>query len=184
MTRRIPNEGPIPDGVRRRLEPLARMHGVTVDRIVEVVRARRAFKRARSYRRRARKRSLERNPFARKFRLTEQEALLAGEGLLHGHLRAARLTHLEFCELVGISPSTFFRWYGFSLAKWPVEFLKPYAQAQNMAKFLAEKGWDPGKFGPQLPRPMKAGRYPRKSGDLTVVGQPRRIDYSPWKVRR
>lgn len=60
MTARIPNFGPIPDGVRRRLEPLADQHGVTVERIVEIVRARRHFRRAAFYRKRSRRRSLKR----------------------------------------------------------------------------------------------------------------------------
>src|SRR5688572_25211492 len=111
MGRRIPNSGPIPDGVRRRLEPLATQHGVTVERIVEVVRGRRTFRRAAFYRKRARRRTLEKNPMANRFR-TGSEALLAGEAELNGFLKAVGMSEAEFCALAGIDRSAFYRWYG------------------------------------------------------------------------
>jgi hypothetical protein len=48
MARRIPNRGPITERDRRRLEPLAKQHGVAVERLVDVIRARRRFRNARS----------------------------------------------------------------------------------------------------------------------------------------
>jgi hypothetical protein len=158
--RRIPNEGAIPDGVRRRLEPLARLHGVTIERIVEVVRARRKFRRAKFYRRRARRRALERNPSARKFRF-QQEPLLAGETELHGLLKAVGLTKAQFCGLVGIDPSVFDRWYANPLHPWPVEFLRYFGWAQRMAQQMREWGKDPEIYKPRLPAAAKAGHYPR-----------------------
>lgn len=167
--RRIPNEGTIPDGVRRRLEPLAKQHGVTVERIVEVVRARRNFRKAAFYRKRARGRALKKNRFARKFNVSSK-TLLSGEGELHGLLKAIGLSEAEFCQLAGIDRSVFYRWYGFPLAEWPRVLLLHYGWAMKMATFLASKGWDPEKFRPEPPPLTKAGRYPRKDGDLKIQG--------------
>ena len=125
---------------------------------------------------------MQTNRFARKHCL-QGEALRAGQGELHGLLSACGLDEAEFCALVGIDRSVFYRWYGHPLHKWPAVLLFHFGWAKNMANFLAARGWDPEKFRPLLPLPTTAGQYPRKAGDLKIVGVPA-VDYSPWKVRK
>jgi hypothetical protein len=74
---------------------------------------------------------------------------------------AAGVSKAKFCELVGIDPSVFDRWYGFPLHAWPVEFLRLYGWAQNMARQMQEWGRDPEAYRPQVPPRAKAGAYPR-----------------------
>jgi hypothetical protein len=178
MAYRIPDRGPIPDNACRRLEPIAAQHAVSISRLIEVIRARRRFRRAVSYRKRARRRALEKNPRARKFRF-RAEPLLAGEGELHALLHAASLSEADFCSLSGIDRSVLFRWYGHCLHRWPTVLLEYYAWATNMASFLASKGWDPEQFRPVPPSPARAGRYPRTAEDgkrLLAATQPARIN--------
>jgi hypothetical protein len=180
MGRRIPNSGPIPDGVRRRLEPLAAQHGVSVNRIVEVVRARRDFRRAEFFRRRSRKRVMAKNPYARRMKMLEGEAQYAGEGELHALLRVIDMKPAEFCAIVGLNISTFNRWYGHPLHPWPVEFLRYYGWARAMAQYLRDENIDPEQFKPKIPeRAMPTGRYPRTPEQQPKIAN--QEDYSPWK---
>lgn len=111
---------------------------------------------------------MSRNPCARKFRFN-REQLLAGEGELHGLLKACGLSVAEFCELAGIQRSTFYRWYGEPLYRWPVVLLFNVAWARNMAKHLAMKGFDPACFHPQMPPSTKAG-HRFGPADLVIQG--------------
>ena len=88
----------------------------------------------------------------------QDEVLLAGEGELHGLLKACGMTVTEFCELAGIQPSTFYRWYGNPLYQWPTVLLFHIAWARNMGKCLLSRGFDPAYFHPQMPPATKSGR--------------------------
>src|SRR5437867_6089885 len=123
--RRIPNEeGGIPAGVRRRLEPLARLHAVTVERLVEVVRARRKFRRGRDDRQRSRKRVLKNNGNARSFKMLQHEARYVGEGEFGALLRMAGISEVDFAHLAGIDASAVRRWCRNPLFSWPAELLR------------------------------------------------------------
>jgi hypothetical protein len=119
-------------------------------------------------------------------RLLEGEALRSGEGELHALLGVIGLSPAEFCRMVGIHPSTFYRWYGTPLHQWPVEFLRSYAWATAMAGELRKRGIDPAQFEPRLPgRRMPTGRYPRRKGDLVLERAKQEPgDYSPWTAPR
>lgn len=110
-----------------------------------------------------------------------QDGLYAGEGELHPLLRVVGLTQKEFCAMAGMDERRFQRWYGHPLYSWPVELLRYYGWAQNMAKLLKEKGYDPDSLKPKIPeRPRKEGRYPRKAGQLTIKSSEPPGDYDPW----
>jgi hypothetical protein len=135
---------------------------VSIARLVDVVRARRKFRRAAFYRKRARRRSLQNNPSAKKFRY-QREPLFSGHGELHALLKSVGLSEAAFCELIGMDRTVFHRWYGFPLHSWPSEFLRHYGWAQNMARQLREWGRDPTSYMPQFPSKAKSGSYPRTS---------------------
>ena len=160
MPRGAVQEGAAPASVLRRLQPLANQHAVSVDHLAEVVRARRVFRRAYFYRKRARKRALKRNPEARKFRF-RSPVVLSGEGRFHELLRLAGLNERSFAEFAGITVSSVRRWYGFPLHGWPIALLEMYVHNQTMARFLVNRGWDPERFkASPLPRATQ-GQYPR-----------------------
>lgn len=185
MARRIPNSGPISEGARRRLQVIADKHDVPLEVLVDTIRARRFYRSARYQRQYAKNQT----PEHRRRTTDKRVRLYAGEAELHGYLKVAGLTRRTFCELVGIHESTFFRWHGHPLHRWPIVFLLYFTWTQNMANFLASKGWDPEKFRPELPPRTTAGIYPRKEGDLTFP-EPTEADkrdwknWSPWTARR
>lgn len=127
---------------------------------------------------------MQRDPNAIRRAMHKHPVLLAGEGELHGLLKIVGLTQKEFCTLAGIAESTFVRWYGWPLHPLPIELLRYYAWTQNMAKFLSSKGWDPEKFRPQLPARARAGRYPRKSGDLDLSHIENKEEWSPYDAMK
>jgi hypothetical protein len=114
------------------------------------------------------------------------EASYAGQGELHGLLSVVGLTPTEFCQLVGIQPGTFYKWFGAPLHPLPIECLRYYGWTKNMAEYLRSIGQDPEKFKPQLPTKARAaGKYPRKKGDLVLErANEQPGDYSPWTARR
>ena len=160
---------------------LADMQGVTPEHFLMIVRRRREFRTARMYRRRSRKRNMAKNPqFNRGSPMLEGKALYSGEGELHALLRVVGLDQKEFCERIGVRPQQFSNWYGHPMHPWPVEFLREYGWAKNMAQYLTDHDIDPEQFKPKIPeRVMPTGRYPRKAGqEPKLVNEE---DYSPWK---
>jgi hypothetical protein len=130
------------------------VHGVTVEHLRATVRVRRDFRRA------VRWRTPRRNGHRVKTthvvtRRWDPSMLLAGEGELHGLLKTVGLKPAEFCALVGIERTVFLRWYGHPLHPWPTEFLRYYARAQAMGRYLESQGVDLEQFEPKLP-PAKA----------------------------
>ncbi len=165
---RVPNVGPIPDGVRRRLEPFAKQHGVTVDRLVEVMRVRRRYKRAVFYRRRARRRILAVNPTAKKVRRVPNK-LYAGEGEFHALLRLSGLNQAYFAKIAGVTPSAVSKWKGFPISNWPCHMLRLIIWTQNVQVWMQKNNIDPNQFNVVMPTKLnKNGRYPRKRGDLEI----------------
>lgn len=109
-------------------------------------------------------------PFKRRPR--KDDALYAGEGELHALIRASGISQKQFCELVGINASTFTKWYGHPLHDWPIRFMRLFAWQQNARIWMEKQGIDPNRFNAALPTEMhKAGRYPRKPGDLVIDDQ-------------
>lgn len=173
MGKYIPLEGPVPERHRKRIEHICRVHGVTFERMVEVIRARRKYRRANSWRKRSRRRQLDKNPNARRMKLLHGEAVYSGEGELHPLLRAVGLNITDFCRLAGIEAETFYRWYGHPLHPWPIELLRQYGWAKAMAEKLRELGVDPDGFKPSIPeRKMPTGRYPRTSAQAPAFAPP------------
>jgi hypothetical protein len=175
---RIANCGPISDAAKRRLQPVAALHGVTVDRLVDVIRARRRHRRARFFRRRGKKRALKARskPFSSR--------LYAGEGALDNLLRQSGLTVSEYCDLCGITVSSFRRWAGHPLTKMPIALLEHFIWAKNMAAFLIERGYDPGRFRPQaLPR-APGGHYPRTTDQVQQLIRDVKPKLTRYLVRR
>lgn len=151
---------------RRELaEYIARVHGVTVEHLLETIRLRKAYKRSAMYRRRSRRRVLALNPGARRQMIMNGRASYANEGALHALLREAGISGSEFARLVGMRQETFARWYGHPLQPWPIEFLKLYIKCKRMEKALEDRGIPTEQFRATahenpLP-PMPTGRYPR-----------------------
>jgi len=122
---------------------------------------------------------LTRNSKARFSPFFHTKTRYAGEGDLHSLLRISGMSRKEFCEVVGIRPSTFRRWYGHPLHPWPVEFLRHYVWLQNALVWVRRHGGDPEALKPVIPeQETPTGRYPRKRGDLKInLPDP---DWSPW----
>ena len=160
---------------------LAERCAVTPERFLEVVAARKAFVKAKFYRKRSRRRSLDRNARAAKRIMGRQ--LYAGMGELHELLAVIGWTTEQFCDYAGIHRATFNGWRGHPMSRWPVELLRLRIHADRMAAALAEMGKDPDSYLPENLPKRTDGRYPRKAGQLVVEGKPL-ADYSPWKARR
>lgn len=158
---------------------LAEQQGVTPEHFLSVMRARAAYRRARMYRNRSRKRSLAKNPdaFKRKPRIGN---IYSGEGDFHAMLRVVGMRPADFIRLTGIRQDLFFNWYGHPMHPWPVEFLRMYGYAKNMEEYLQRHGVDTEKFKPKLPRLLAPqGRYPRTAEQTPTIAAG--VNYSPWK---
>lgn len=153
----------MPPTMVARLTWIAGEQGVSLERLVEIIRKRRLYRRAIFHRRRSRKRSKMLRPFAKRRRMVDENpAVMAGEGELHPLLRAVGLTREAFCKIAGISTSSFHRWYGHPLHTWAIELIRYYGWAKNMAEYLRKSGVDPEQFKPQVPtRRLTMGHYPR-----------------------
>lgn len=152
---------------RKVVEYLAAQQGVTVEHFLEVIKRRKEFRQARFYRRRARLRSLERNPKAR--RRPMKYATHAGEGEFHALLREANMTVKDYAELTGYSKSTVAGWNGHPMHAMHVVLLQHLLWARAMAEQLRARGLDPEQFKPKGAPPITDGRYPRNREQSDAV---------------
>ena len=164
---------------RRLAEITAARLGVTTDHLIRTVAARRRYREGAEQRRRARRRSLAKNPGAFKRQLNIKLRYI-GEGEFDLLMRAVGLNPIDFVRLTGIRRDLFTSWYGHPMHPWPLEFLRYYGWSMNMAKRLRELGVDPEKLKPLTPSLLsKKGHYPRKAGQEPQIDEG---DYSPWKT--
>ena len=146
---------------------LAERNGVTVEHFLAVVAARKAYRRAKMFRSRSRRRHLEKNPKARRGALLTKEASYAAEGEFSQLLRMADMTQRDFAVAAGIHFGTVSQWCGHPMQSWPMELLRHYLWRKNAEKYFADRGIDIKQFETKLPeRVMPTGRYPRKSGQV------------------
>lgn len=157
---------------RKLVDYLARIQGVSPEHFLEIVARRKAYRLATMYRRRSRKRSLERNPRAVKTSLITPGQIAAGEGELHAMMRLLGLTTREFCEIAGISRATFDGWCGHPMTRWPIRLLYHFYRAKMMEEWMKRHGVDVAQFEPPEFREVNAGRYPRKKDDVDVTNVP------------
>ena len=103
------------------------------------------------------------NYFVRQKHAMDAGSMYAAEGPLHQRLRAVGLTPADFCQLADIAPSTFTRWAGFPLLKWPLRFLDWVGYARKLEAKLKELGYDTNQFRPNnLPTKFRfEGQYTR-----------------------
>lgn len=141
------------------LQHLADYHDVPLERVIEVIRARAVRRSAIFHRKRSRRRSLERNPDARRRAFKLQACV--GEGEFEILLRESGMTKKQFAELAGVGERTIGGWQGHPLPLWPVQLLYFVIWSRGMAAFLASKGWKPEDFQPRGLPPAPGGRYPR-----------------------
>lgn len=145
----------------------AKLHGVTVEHLLDTIAKRKALRMARMYRRRAAERSVLKKGQHR-YEL-QPGRLKAGEGELDGLLLACNISKEQACEIFGVNISAFNRWYGFPLHPWPCRFLRLYGWALNARKWMEDNGLDPELFTMKPVTEYKnAGRYPRKASDIEV----------------
>lgn len=141
---------------------LAAFHGVSEKHLLETIRKRKAFIRARMYRRRSRKRTMEKNPKAGRRTFMAHKAIYSGQGELHGLLAALQMTPAEFCRTFDVPARTFHGWRGFPLRNWPLHLLHLHGRAQAMDRYLEARGVDPRQFELRpITEYMTTGRYPR-----------------------
>lgn len=168
---------------RKFAEHTAKIAGVSVERLLEVIRLRKEFRLARMYRRRARRRMLDKNPKAKKV-MKHKDRVYAGEGAMHTLMRMMDMEPKEFCEIADIAPSHFRSWYGHAMHGLPVRFLEVLYYARGMEEKLKELGYDTEKFKPVLPTALNPnGRYPRKPGDVDLSHIEKKEDWTPFKGR-
>lgn len=112
---------------------------------------------------------MERNPKARFRSDLAIGKVYAGEGPLHAGLRALNLSLAQFAEIAGISYSVAKDWCGHPLLSWPLRMLDYYGRMRAMEDYLRARGVDLEQFKTKVPTELlKAGRYPRKKGDLDL----------------
>lgn len=141
---------------------LAAFHEVGEQHLLETIKNRRAFQRARKYRLRSRSRTLEKNPKAGRRTFLAHKALYSGQGELHGLLAAQQMTPAQFCRTFDVSPRTFHGWRGFPLRDWPLHMLRMHGRLKAMQRFLEARGVDLRQFEPAIVAElMPTGRYPR-----------------------
>lgn len=146
---------------RRVVEYLAADIGVSVERFLEVVAARKRYRAAKAERRRRRQRFLALNPKAKS--RPREGVVFAGEGEFHALLREAGMSIKDYAQLAGYADFTVRGWNGHPMYHEPVLLLTHIIWARNMAAFLAERGWNAEDFKPKgLPRTTD-GRYARTS---------------------
>lgn len=151
---------------RKMLQHVAASQGVTPQEILAVVAARKAYRRARMFRRRVRRRFAPQRK--RRYPLIGK-AVKSGMGEFGVLLETAGISQAEFARIAGVRPETVSLWQTHPLHRWPIELLRNYLWAKKMAQVLSDKGIDPEQFKPALPKmPMPHGRYPRKDGDLKL----------------
>lgn len=144
---------------RRLAEYLAENAGVSVERLLEVIAARKRYRRALAERRRRRRRFLAVNPKAES--RPREGVVFTGEGELHALLREAGMTIEEFAAAADIGKSTVKGWFGHPMRRTSIILLEHMIWARNMARFLEERGWSSEQFKPKgLPRTTD-GRYAR-----------------------
>jgi hypothetical protein len=134
---------------------------------------------AKMFRRRARKRSLERNPNAQKKHTdVDGKKRYAQDTELSIMLRMAGLTWTQFAALVNINRNSVYNWQGAPARKWPTTFMRLYLYAKNMERAFVERGVDTEQFKPVITQEfLKDGRYPR--GRPTIIGRPFVRKYPP-----
>lgn len=169
--RRISPHGEVRANRLPTLRYLAEMHDVPLERLVETIKARKIFVRARRERARSRRRWLEKEPNARSRRFRGR--VYAGEGEFHDLLRESGMTVEQFSALAGIGRRTVSSWKGHPLFLWPIQLLYFFIWSKNMAAAFKERRVDPNIFRPKgLPRAPQ-GRYPRTRKDLEeLLGGP------------
>ena len=151
---------------------LADFVGVTPQRFLEVVAARKAHKKAKFYRERSKRRRKGRKPVPR----IGGSKSYAHEGEFTQLLRILKWSIPDFCEYAGVANRTAWGWLGHPMAKWPVELLR---QRIQIARAEAA-GVNMGQFTPAPLPKFPDGRYPRKRGSMIVEGK-KLTEYSPWK---
>ena len=148
----------------------AEQFDIPIERVVEIAVARKEARRAKFYRGRQRRRTVEKKKSIgiRRFvpRKFGEGYVYAGEGELEPLMRVCGMTMTAFCKLAGIATPTFYRWYGHPLFKWPIELVRYYTWATRMAARLRELGEDPDALMPQVPtKRHDRNKYPRTSED-------------------
>ena len=135
---------------------------VSLEHFLDIVRKRKIAKVARMFRRRSRRRTIEKGGYKIGPRVKQHQAY-SGEGEFDVLLRIAGLSTAGFAEVSGMGKSTIRQWFGHPMYSWPCNFLRTYIWAQRMAQVLEARGIDPGQYrvGELEMEPMNAGRYPR-----------------------
>lgn len=162
----------------RQAARIAAEHGVTVEHLKATIKARRAYRTAHHDRKRHRKKM---KPMRASFGHPPSDKVLnAGEGELHGLLKAIGLSEPEFYKLVGIDQSVFHRWYGHPLHSWPIIFLRYYARAQAMGRYLDGEGVDLQQFEAQLPPRLRQKEWPGRPAHKKPEAPELDRTYTPW----
>jgi len=172
---------PVTSRFRRKcVEGWARLHGVTPERYIEVVQARKAYRKGKYVRKWQRITTLKENPKAKRRLGTRRKAIFSGEGEFDNLLKQLNWSHKDFAEFAGMSRATVSGWTGHPLHKWPVKLMELILTVRSMSALLEKQGFDPAVHGkiPQLP-PTKPGRFPRKKGTFKIDGK-LLADYSPF----
>ena len=110
--------------------------------------------------------------------------IYAGEGELHNLLRQSGLTVGQFCEVCGITVNGFRRWDGHPVTRMPIALLEHFVWAKNMAAFLLERGYDPGKFKAKALPHAAGGHYPRTTDQVQELVRDIKPKLTRYLVRR
>lgn len=173
---------PVTSRFRRKcVEGWARLHGVTPERFIEVVQARKAYRNGKYRRKVQRATTLKRNPKAKRRVGILRKAIFSGEGEFDNLLKQLNWTHDDFAEYAGMSRTTVSGWTGHPLHKWPVKMMELILTVRSMSALLEKQGFDPAAHWkiPQLPQEKRGKSHPRKKGTFRIDGK-LLADYSPF----
>lgn len=170
---------------------LAEHCGVSVERFHAVVAARKAFRRGKMYRRKDRRRTMQRpvpdDKRHAKRKNFSHNVLLFGEGEFIALLKQMNMTIHQFAKMVGVSESTVRGWDGHPMSYWQADLLAHMLFAEKATELLKKHGYDVESLWPKRTLPKSPmGAHPRNIKAVVEKAkkakeQQEPVEYSPWK---